>query len=147
MNAFCQETKEPRKQDNAQATLAPILRKEDGQIDFRRSARQICNRLRGFQPWPGAYTTFRGKNLNVWAAKPVEESGVRSQESAVAPGELSVDKDRLFVVCGERTVLELLTVQPEGKKRMAARDFVHGYHPKSGEHLGTEEHRDTEPQR
>jgi methionyl-tRNA formyltransferase len=137
----------PRQQDDAQATLAPILKKEDGLIDFRRSAREIGNRLRGFQPWPGAYTTFRGKTLNVWAARPVEESGVGSQESAVAPGELSVDKDRLFVVCGERTVLELLTVQPEGKKRMAARDFVHGYHPKSGEHLGTGEHRDTETQR
>lgn len=133
----------PRKQDDAQATLAPILKKEDGLIDFRRSARQICNRLRGFQPWPGAYTAFRGKSLNVWEAR---ESGVRSQESAVAPGQMSVDKDRLFGVCGERTVLELLTVQPEGKKRMAARDFVHGYHPKSGEHLGTEEHRDAETQ-
>jgi methionyl-tRNA formyltransferase len=137
----------PRKQDNAQATLAPILKKEDGLIDFRRSAREIWNRLRGFQPWPGAHTTFRGKNLNVWAAKLVEESGVGSQGSAVAPGELSVDKDRLFVVCGARTVLELLTVQPEGKKRMAARDFIHGYHPKTGEHLGTDKHRDTETQR
>ena len=97
--------------------------------------------------WPGAYTTFRGNNLNVWAAQPVEESGVGSQESAVAPGELSVDKDRLFVGCGERTALELLIVQPEGKKRMAARDFVHGYHPKTGEQLGTEKHRDTEAQR
>jgi methionyl-tRNA formyltransferase len=133
----------PRKQDDAQATLAPILKKEDGLIDFRRSARQIWNRLRGFQPWPGAYTAFRGKSLNVWEAM---ESGAGSRESAVAPGRMSVDKDRLFVVCGERTVLELLTVQPEGKKRMAARDFLHGYHPKSGEQLGTEKHRDTEAQ-
>ena len=137
----------PRKQDDAQATLAPILNKEDGLIDFRRHAREICNRLRGFQPWPGAYTTFRGKNLNVLAAMPLEESGVRSRESAVAPGQMSMDKDRLFVVSGERTVLELLTVQPEGKKRMAARDFVHGYHPKTGEQLGADEHRDTETQR
>jgi methionyl-tRNA formyltransferase len=136
----------PRKQDNAQATLAPILKKEDGLIDFRRRAREICNRLRGFQPWPGAYTAFRGKSLNVWAAKE-QESEVRSQASAAAPGEMSVDKDRLFVVCGERTVLELLSVQPEGKKKMAARDFVHGYHPKTGEQLGSEEHRGTETQR
>jgi methionyl-tRNA formyltransferase len=130
----------PRKQDNAQATLAPILKKEDGLMDFRRSAREIRNRLRGFQPWPGAYTTFRGKNLNVWAASAVESS-------ALAPGELRVDNDRLLVGCGEGSALELLTVQPEGKKRMAARDFVHGYHPKSGEKLGIEEHRDTETQR
>jgi methionyl-tRNA formyltransferase len=130
----------PRKQDNAQTTLAPILKKEDGLMDFRRSAREIRNRLRGFQPWPGAYTTFRGKNLNVWAASAVESS-------ALAPGELRVDNDRLLVGCGEGSALELLTVQPEGKKRMAARDFVHGYHPKSGEKLGIEEHRDTETQR
>jgi methionyl-tRNA formyltransferase len=134
----------PRKQDDSQATLAPILKKEDGLIDFQRSARQIRNRLRGFQPWPGAYTTFRGKNLNVCRAMPVEESGVVTRESAIAPGELSVDKDRLFVVCGERTVLELLAVQPEGKKRMAARDFIHGYHPKTGEQLRTDKRRDTE---
>ena len=129
----------PRKQDDAQATLAPILKKEDGLIDFRRSAPEICNRLRGFQPWPGAYTTLRGRNFNVWAARPVEES-------VAAPGELRVDNDRLLVGCGEGSALELLTVQPEGKKRMAARDFMHGYHPKSGEKLGTEKHRDTETQ-
>jgi methionyl-tRNA formyltransferase len=130
----------PRKQDNAQATLAPILKKEDGLIDFQRSAREIWNRLRGFQPWPGAYTSFRGKNLNVWAAS-------AAGPSALAPAELRVDNDRLLVGCGEGSVLELLTVQPEGKKRMAAPDFVHGYHPKSGEKLGTEEHRGTETQR
>jgi methionyl-tRNA formyltransferase len=135
----------PRQQDDAQATLAPILKKEDGLIDFRRSARQICNRLRGFQPWPGAYTTFRGKNLNLLAARE-QEAGAKGQESG-RPGEMNVEKDRLFVLCGERTVLELLTVQPEGKKQMAARDFVHGYHPKSGEQMGTEDHRDTEAQR
>jgi methionyl-tRNA formyltransferase len=126
----------PLKQDDAQATLAPILKKEDGLMDFRRSAQQICNRLRGFQPWPGAYTTFRGKNLHVWAAQLVEDSGVGGQESAVPPGGMIVESDRLLVRCGERTVLELLVVQPEGKKRMAARDFIHGYHPKSGEPFG-----------
>ena len=128
----------PRKQDDARATLAPVLKKEDGLIDFRRSARQICNRLRGFQPWPGAHTTFRGKSLNVWAAMPLEKSEVGSQESPAALGELSVDKDRLFVMCGGRTVLELLAVQQEGKNRMAARDFIHGYHPKTGEQLGAD---------
>ena len=132
----------PRKQDHAQATLAPILKKEDGLIDFRRSAREIWNRLRGFQPWPGAYTTFRGKNLNVWEAV----AGFRLQASGVGPGALRVDGERLFVACGEAE-LELVTVQPEGKKRMPARDFVHGYHPKTGELLGAEQHRDTEAQR
>ena len=120
----------PRQQDNSQATLAPILKKEDGQIDFQRGARDICNRLRGFQPWPGAYTTFRGKNLHLWAARPVDGA------EPISRGQLKLEHDRLLVGCGAGSVLEMLTVQPEGKKRMAARDFVHGYHPKTGEQLG-----------
>ena len=121
----------PQKQDDSLATLAPILKKEEGLIDFRRSAGEIWNRIRGFQPWPGAYTTFRGKNLNVWEAR-VEGPGT----GGLGLGELAVEKDRVLVECGNGTTLELLTVQPEGKKRMAARDFVHGYRPKAGELLG-----------
>lgn len=119
---------QPRPQDNAKATLAPVLRKEDGRVDFHRTAQEICNRLRGFQPWPGAFTTFRGKNLQLWAAKLVA--------SQIALGELTVQGDRLFAGAGESTALELLELQPEGKKRMPARDFVHGYHPSTGEKLG-----------
>jgi methionyl-tRNA formyltransferase len=118
----------PRPQDNAKTTLAPILKKEDGRIDFRRPAQEILNRLRGFQPWPGAFTTFRGKNLHLWDAAVSQHS--------LPPGELLVENDRLFVGCGGGTALELLELQPEGKKRMLARDFVHGYRPHSGEKLG-----------
>jgi methionyl-tRNA formyltransferase len=119
----------PRPQDHAKATMAPILKKEDGQIDFRRPAAEILNRLRGFQPWPGAFTTLRGKNLQVWNAV--------SLQRALPVGELLVEADRLFVGCGTGTVLELLEVQPEGKKRMRARDFVHGFRPRTGGRLGT----------
>jgi methionyl-tRNA formyltransferase len=115
-------------QDDKKATLAPILRKADGRIDFQRSAQEILNRLRGFQPWPGAFTAFRGKNLNVWAAKVA--SGRLGQ------GELAVNDEHLIVGCGQNSGLELLEVQPEGKKRMSARDFVHGYRPSAGEKLG-----------
>ena len=118
----------PQPQDNSKATLAPILKKEDGRIDFHLTAQQICNRLRGFQPWPGTFTSFRGKNLHVWDVRPVERT--------VPQGELLVEGDRLLVGCGEASALELLEVQPEGKKRLAARDFVHGYHPRSQERLG-----------
>jgi methionyl-tRNA formyltransferase len=118
----------PHPQDDANATLAPILKKEDGRIDFHRTAQEICNRLRGFQPWPGAFTTFRGKTLQVWAAEP--------SESEIASGELAVQGDHLLAGSGENTVLELFEVQPEGKKRMPVRDFVHGYHPETGEKLG-----------
>jgi methionyl-tRNA formyltransferase len=121
-------TIKPQPQDHSRATLAPILKREDGLIDFQRPAATIVNRLRGFQPWPGAFTSFRGKQLHVWAAKP-----------AVAPlpaGEIKVEGERLLAGCGGNTALELLEVQPEGKKRMAARDFVHGYRPKAAEKLG-----------
>jgi methionyl-tRNA formyltransferase len=107
------------------------LRKEDGLIEFGRSATDIWNRLRGFQPWPGAFTTFRGKNLNVTAARP-------SASGSAVPdtGTLRVDCGQLLVGCGQGTVLELLEVQPEGKKRMAAKDFANGYRPAAGEKLG-----------
>ncbi len=121
-------TIEPQKQDNARATLAPILKKEDGRIDFGRSGHEIYNRLRGFQPWPGAFTTFRGKGLSVTAIKLAAEQ--------VAPGELLVRDGHLFVGCEGGSAIELLEVQPEGKKRMAARDFVQGYRPQAGEKLG-----------
>jgi methionyl-tRNA formyltransferase len=121
------ETIQPRPQDNAQATLAPILKKEDGRIDFHRSAAETYNRLRGFQPWPGAFTSFRAKTMNILAAPP--------SERAVPRGLLLVEADRLFAGCNDGS-LELLEVQPEGKKRMAARDFVHGYRPHSGERIG-----------
>ena len=116
----------PKPQDHANATLAPILKREDGIIDFRRTATEIYNRLRGFQPWPGAFTTFRGKQLNIWKAKPTEARGS-------AEATLAVEGERLLAGCGGNSSLEILELQPEGKKRMATRDFIHGYHPRSGE--------------
>jgi methionyl-tRNA formyltransferase len=118
----------PKPQDNSQATLAPLLKKEDGRIDFHRSAAEIANRIRAFQPWPGAYTTFRGRNLHIWRARP---DGQSAKE-----GQLLVEGECLFVGCGSATALELLELQPEGKKRMAASDFIHGYRVSSGENLG-----------
>ncbi|HYK48677.1 MAG TPA: methionyl-tRNA formyltransferase [Terriglobales bacterium] len=117
-----------RPQDDAQATLAPILKKEDGRIDFHLSAREILNRMRGFQPWPGAYTSFRGKNLHIWAAQPADRK--------LEEGELSVEGGSLFAGCGG-TAVQLLELQIEGKKRMPASDFIHGHRPRPGEKLGT----------
>jgi methionyl-tRNA formyltransferase len=122
-------TVRPRPQDQARASLAPILKKEDGQVDFQRSAHENLNRLRGFQPWPGAYTSFRGKNLHIWAAQPVERQ--------IAAAEMAIESGRLLVGCGAGSALELIEVQLEGKKRMPAADFVHGRQPRSGEKLGT----------
>ena len=117
----------PVPQNHAEHTLAPILKKEDGQIDFHRSAPEILNRLRGFTPWPGAFTQFRGKGFVFHQA--------RLAEGKFTPGELRVDGDRLLVGAND-SALELLEIQIEGKKRMTARDFVNGYRPKPGEKLG-----------
>jgi methionyl-tRNA formyltransferase len=119
----------PVKQDNARATLAPILKKEDGLVDSNKTATEIFNRLRGFQPWPGAYTLFRGKTLKIVAARP-------AQPQDVPRGELRVSGDKLLVGCGAGTVLELIQIQPEGKKAMRAREFINGYRPTQGERLG-----------
>lgn len=119
----------PQPQDHTRASLAPILKKEDGLIDFQRTAPEICSRLRGFQPWPGAFTTLRGKTLNIEAARPAEGP-------LIPPGELKVEGERLLAGCGGGTTVEFLQVHPEGKRSMSARDFIHGYRPKSGEKLG-----------
>jgi len=124
-------TVHPRAQNHEEATLAPILKKEDGLIDFNRTAPEIVNQMRGFQPWPGAYSTFREKNLALHRAE-LAASGL----GPITPGELRVAGQDLFVGCGQSTAMAVLELQPEGKRRMAARDFVHGYHPKTGEHLG-----------
>ena len=119
---------EPRPQDNSQASLAPILKREDGIVDFSRSATEIFNRIRGFQPWPGAHSKFRGKNLQFVKARPATGS--------LPPAELHAQANRLVVGCGHNTSLELLEIQLEGKKRSSAADFVRGYRPHPGEKLG-----------
>ncbi|MGA7366626.1 MAG: methionyl-tRNA formyltransferase [Candidatus Sulfotelmatobacter sp.] len=119
----------PRQQDHAQATLAPILKKEDGLIDFSRPAAESLNRMRGFQPWPGANTKFRGKNLQLWRASALDR--------ALPSSELKMEDDRLLVGCGQGTAIELLELQLEGKKRTSAADFIHGYRPAPGEKLGS----------
>jgi methionyl-tRNA formyltransferase len=127
LRGLAESTISPIPQKDDEATLAPILKKEDGKIDFSRSAQEIYNRLRGFQPWPGAFTTFRGKSLNITAAKPSAEKAPQAELQT---------NDHLLVGCGNSTTLELLEVQPEGKKRISARDFMHGYRPEQGEKLG-----------
>jgi len=132
---------QPQEQDDSQATLAPILKKEDGLVDWRRTATEIWNRLRGFQPWPGAYTSFRGKNLAITEAFSFGKPG---PEYVFPPGQIHVStvglppKSRVAMVvgCGEGTALDILEVQPEGKKKMAVHDFLNGYRPQSGERLG-----------
>lgn len=108
----------PQKQNNARATMAPILKKEDGRIDFHRTATDIVNRLRGFQPWPGAFTLFRGKTLNIHSASACAAS--------LHPGQLAFTEGKLLAGCEDGTALHIFELQLEGKKRMSAQDFANG---------------------
>jgi methionyl-tRNA formyltransferase len=121
----------PQPQDHSKATLAPILDREDGRMDFAaRTATELWNRWRGFQPWPGGFTYLDGKKLIVHKLRPVP-----SQESA-QPGDVSAEDQRLFVACTHGTALELLELQPEGKNRMTAAEFLRGNPIASGTRLG-----------
>lgn len=121
----------PQKQDDAGATLAPLLTRDDGRVDPLRTAKSIYDRWRGFQPWPGAWTTVRGKKLTL------HRLAIASSETAGEPGILRVTGDRLFFAAGDGGVLEVLELQMEGKRRMAAADLLRGKGIVDGDRLSS----------
>lgn len=122
----------PRPQHDRDATFAPLLTKEDGLIDWTKRAEVIERCVRGFQPWPTAYTSLRSKGLTIWNAQIVD-----SPEPDAPAGEVIVAHgDELVVSCGEQTALRLLEVQPEARKRIVARDLINGMHLKVGDRFG-----------
>lgn len=125
-------TLKPQPQDHEKATLAPILDREDGRIDFAlRTATDIWNRWRGFQPWPGAFTALNGKKLTIHQLKPVP-----SPDASVQPGELTVNNGKLYAACAANTAIELIELQLEGKSRMTAAEFLRGNPIPPGTRLG-----------
>jgi len=120
----------PVKQNSSEATYAPILKKEDGEIDWNWPAAKIFNRSRGFLPWPGTYSFFREQMFHIW------KSRVSSEALQGAPGLMSAMDKRLLIACGEQTELELIEVQVEGRKRMSAAAFMNGHHLQDDEVLG-----------
>lgn len=123
---------EPRAQDEEKATFAPMLRREDGLIDWALDGLQLERRVRGFQPWPNAFTSYHSRRLVIWRAEALTD-----YEGSAACGEIvEAQGDELRVACGDNTALRLLEVQPEGKRRMAVRDFLNGAHVGAGERLG-----------
>ena len=113
----------PRPQDHAQATLAPMLSREDGRMNFaEHTAQQLQNRWRGFQPWPGAFTALEGKKLIVHRMKVAESSGLPPAQ----PGQLHVAEGKLLAACAHNTWLQLVELQLEGKKRLSAEEFLRG---------------------
>jgi methionyl-tRNA formyltransferase len=123
----------PQPQDNSRASKAPILKKEHGLIDWSMTAQQVLNRLRGFTPWPGIYTGFRDKKLQIWSAQ--VDSGPSLLQSA-EPGTLLADQTGARVASGGSTYLGLLEVQLEGRRRMGISEFLRGAQPEPGERLG-----------
>lgn len=113
----------PSPQDNSQATFARPLTKDDGRIDWSLTAAQIYNRIRGLDPWPGAFTHFRGKTCQVWG-QPAQAPGVAS----AGPGAIHSDRGETLVVCGAGTALRLEFVKLEGRKRVTVREFASGTH-------------------
>jgi len=120
----------PVAQNNDEATLAPILKREDGLIDWTQPAETIHNRARGFLPWPGAWTWFRKQRFNIWRCR---EADVVHPAKGGIP--FSVPK-HLFVTCGEGSALELLEVQVEGRKRVTGADFLNGVRLTENDILG-----------
>ncbi|MDX1981992.1 MAG: methionyl-tRNA formyltransferase [Bryobacteraceae bacterium] len=120
----------PQPQDNREATYAPILKKEDGWIDWTRPARTIHCRVRGFQPWPGCHTLFRGHGFHIWRARVCDEHASRD------PGALFLRNRQLIAACGGGSALELIEVQIEGRKRMPVSALLNGLRLHEGEKLG-----------
>ncbi|HEV2326403.1 MAG TPA: methionyl-tRNA formyltransferase [Terracidiphilus sp.] len=129
-------TVHPRAQNHEEATYAPMLTREDGRMDFEGcTAKQIYNRWRGFQPWPGAFTALQGKKLIVHRMAIAGQFGYGKTQRAQS-GELQVEDGRLFAACAQDTWLELVEVQLEGKKRLGAPEFLRGMPGMGGARLG-----------
>jgi methionyl-tRNA formyltransferase len=122
----------PRPQRDRDATFAPLLKKEDGLIDWAKRAEVIERSVRGFQPWPTAYTSLKSKGLTIWSAGVVD-----SPEPDAPAGEVIVAHgDELVVSCGEQTALRLIEVQPESRKKISVRELISGMHLKVGDRFG-----------
>jgi methionyl-tRNA formyltransferase len=121
---------QPEPQDSTQASYAPILKKEDGRIDWSQPAGQIHNRIRGFLPWPGAYTTFRGQILHIWRSR-VSEVTVNAP-----PGAIIASAGQILVACGDGGAIECVELQLEGRKKLPASAFLNGQRLLNLETLG-----------
>jgi methionyl-tRNA formyltransferase len=131
---LCSGSAHPEPQDNTRATLAPVLGKEDGRIQWQSPARQIHNLIRGFQPWPGAHTSFRGQSLHLWRSRLVPPA-LFPERRELPPGAL-IHEEGVFAVGGDGASLELLEVQLEGRKKMPAEVFANGHRLTLNERLG-----------
>jgi methionyl-tRNA formyltransferase len=122
-------------QQNELATYAPLLKKEDGKIDWTRTALEVYNRMRGFTPWPGSHTTLRGQICHV-LGEPVSKEMGASDSPSRSPGTIRITRDALYVACGGATELHVLSVKKEGGKLLDAKTFRSGVQLTEGERFG-----------
>jgi methionyl-tRNA formyltransferase len=127
----------PRPQDNALASHAPMLKKEDGNLDWSLPVASLYNRIRGFDPWPGAYTYFRGQLCRVWGRPANREAQHPLLQPNTNPGVIVFESGELCIACGDSTWLRVETIQLQGKKRITAKEFANGVHLKPSEVLST----------
>lgn len=126
-----------RPQDGDQASYAPLLKKEDGRIDWNHPAQEIYNRIRGLAPWPGVYSAFRGKTCHLWGEPVSKQKGVKdSAPTECLPGTLFQQVGELYVSCGDATTLRLVAVKVEGRNRVTAAEFANGAKLRTGERFG-----------
>ena len=126
----------PIKQNDEEASFAPILSKEDGVIDWSLSAEEINNRVRGFQPFPSSYTFYQDKKITIWKAKIWKTDSENSSTDKDFGKIITADKKDLFVNCGEGSILQVLELQMQGKRRMETRDFLNGIQMQADEAFG-----------
>ncbi len=123
----------PIEQDHDRATIAPIMKREDGLIDWEMSAQMISRRVRGFQPFPTAFTHLEQNRLTIWRACTLDGN----EGSVSKAGEIiAAHGDDLLIGCGDGSILKIDELQPEGKRRMAVRDFLNGFKPRIGAKFG-----------
>jgi methionyl-tRNA formyltransferase len=121
---------QPKPQNHDAASMAPLLKKEDGRINWNQPAQTVYNRMRGFTPWPGAYAVFRGA-----ACQMIGRAVSKENELSLAPGQILLRNAELLVGCGEKTLLAVSRVKVEGRKEVSSLDFANGARLLSGEHF------------
>lgn len=125
------DTLTPIPQDDSKATYAPIMKREDGNIDWKMPGGKIADRVRGFRPFPGTFTAYHGNKLGIISALVSDETHGLSAGQIVKAA-----KSELLVACGGDTILQITELKPEGKRAMSAADFINGFQPKQGEAFG-----------
>jgi methionyl-tRNA formyltransferase len=135
LQKWTEGTLDPQPQNEPEATLAPILKKEDGLLDWSQSATTLANRIRGLSPWPGAFTFVNGDRWGIWKVQVEEHDGnaaLSLKNTSSVPGSIiGVTKNAILVHTGYG-VLHLIEIQPANKKRMAVTDYVAGHHIEVG---------------